>query len=98
MRPQPVGAILAAVNPTSKPEADMHDIKVFTASPEEADHGVAELWRGDEQFAYTVLDDGDLMLRIEPRADGGPVVVGARGLAAALDEVYRILSGNPVVA
>jgi hypothetical protein len=45
-----------------------------------------------EQIAYTVLEDGDLMLRITPRRDGGPVIVGARSLANALVEAERILS------
>jgi hypothetical protein len=76
----------------------VHEIEVFTASAEEADHGVVELWAAGEQLGYTLFDDGDLMLRIEPRPGGGPVVVGAHSLAAALDEVNRVLSGNPVMA
>ena len=32
------------------------------------------------------------MLRIQPRRDGGPVVVGARSLAAALAEVDQLLT------
>jgi hypothetical protein len=76
----------------------MHKIEVFSASAEEADHGVAELWAAGRQFGYTVYDDGDLMLRIEPRPDGGPIVVGAHSLAAALEEVYRVLSAKPVAA
>lgn len=70
----------------------MHEIEVFAASAEETDHGVTELWIGGEQFAYTVLDDGDLMLRISPRPDGSPVVVGVHSLAAALAEVDRLLT------
>ena len=59
----------------------MHEIRVSIASPEAADHGVAELWAAGEQIGYTVLDDSDLMLRIEPRRDHTVVVVGARSLA-----------------
>jgi hypothetical protein len=37
-------------------------------------------WAGGELIAYTHFDDGDLMLRIEPRRDGAPVVLGAHSL------------------
>jgi hypothetical protein len=70
----------------------MHEIRVTTVSPEEASYGVAELWAGGEMIAYTHFDDGDLMLRIDPRRDGAPVVVGAHSLAAALAEANRLLA------
>ena len=70
----------------------MHEIKVITVSSEEVEHGVAEFWAGGEQIAYTVFEDGDLMLRIEPRPDGSPVDVGAHSLADALAEADRLLS------
>ena len=70
----------------------MHEIRVNTVSPEEASEGVAELWIGDQLIAYTHLEDGDLMLRIEPHRDGSPVVVGVRGLTVALAEVDRVLA------
>ena len=70
----------------------MHEIEVTTVSAEEASYGVAELWAGGELVAFTHLDDGDLMLRIPPRHDGSPVVVGAHGLAVALAEVDRLLA------
>lgn len=70
----------------------MHTIRVESLSPEEADHGVTELWADGVLIAYTIYDDGDLMLRIEPRHDGSPVVVGVRGLADALAEVDRLLA------
>ena len=69
----------------------MHEIKVITVSAEEAEHGVAELWAGGQQIAYTVFDDGELKLRFEPRHDGTPVVIGLRGLTEALAEVERVL-------
>jgi hypothetical protein len=47
----------------------MHEIRVSIVSPEAADHGVAELWAADELIGYTILEDSDLMLRIEPRRD-----------------------------
>jgi hypothetical protein len=70
----------------------MHEIKVMTISAEEAEHGVAELWAGGQQIAYTFLDDGELKLRFEPRHDGTPVVVGLRSLTDALAEVQRLLA------
>ena len=70
----------------------MHDIRVSVVSAEEASYGVAELWSGERLIGYTHLDDGDLMLRIEPRADGAPVEVGAHGLADALAEANRLLA------
>jgi len=73
-------------------EEPMHEIKVTTLSPEEEYAGVAELWAGGRLLAYTLLDDGDLMLRIDPRHDGAPVVVGVHSLARALAEVDRSLA------
>jgi hypothetical protein len=69
----------------------MHEIKVESLSLEEAEHGVTELWVDGVLLAYTIYDDGDLMLRIEPSRDGGPVVIGVRSLADALAEVDRVL-------
>jgi hypothetical protein len=69
----------------------MHEIRVSIVSPEAADHGVAEFWAADELIGYTILDDWDLMLRIEPRRDRTPVVVGARSLAQALGQAAHLL-------
>jgi hypothetical protein len=70
----------------------MHEIHVSVVSPEEASYGVAEFWSDGRLIAFTHLDDGDLMLRIEPRHDGAAVVIGARGLADALAEANRLLA------
>jgi hypothetical protein len=70
----------------------MHEIQVSTVSAEEAEHGVAELWAGGELIAYTLFEDGDLMLRINPRRDGTAVVVGAHSLAIALAEADRLIA------
>jgi hypothetical protein len=70
----------------------MHDINVTVVSPEEASDGVAEFWFGGRMIAFTHLEDGDLMLRIEPPRDGSDLVVGAHGLAVALDEANRLLA------
>lgn len=70
----------------------MHEIKVSSVSAEEASYGVVEMWSGGDLVAHTVLDDGDLMLRISPRRDGLPVELGAHSLATALAEVDRLLA------
>jgi len=72
----------------------MHEIKVESVSAEEASYGVTELWVDGALIAYTLYEDGDLMLRIEPSHDGGPVVIGVRGLTDALTEVSRMLAGH----
>jgi hypothetical protein len=71
----------------------MNTIKVESVSPEEALHGITEFWAGGVLIAYTIYgDDGDLMLRIEPRRDGGPVVISMRDWTDALAEVDRLLA------
>jgi hypothetical protein len=68
-----------------------HEITVRVISPEQADHGVAEFWLGDELFGFTRLEDGELVLRIEPRNDGAAVLVNAHGLADALAQAKALL-------
>jgi hypothetical protein len=68
-----------------------HGISVRVVSPEEADYGVAEFWLGDELFGFTQLQDGELVLRIEPRNDRAAVLVNARSLAEALAEAKALL-------
>ncbi|TML97242.1 MAG: hypothetical protein E6G10_25325 [Actinobacteria bacterium] len=70
----------------------MHEINVSVVSAEEASYGVAELWSDGRLIGFTQFDDGDLMLRIEPRDDGAAVVIGAHGLADALAEANRLLA------
>ena len=69
----------------------MHEIQVSVASPEAADYGVAELSAAGEPIGYTILEDGDLMLHIEPRRDHTAVVVGAHSLAQAHSQAKRRL-------
>lgn len=69
----------------------MHEIHVSIMSAEAADHGVAELWAAHELIGHTVLEDNDLMLHIQPRSDRTAVVVGARGLAQALERAKALL-------
>jgi hypothetical protein len=67
------------------------DLHVSVVSAEEASLGVAELWSGRELFGFTRVEDGDLVLRIEPGPDGAAVDVSAHGLALALTEATRLL-------
>ena len=69
----------------------MHDIQVSVASPEAADYGVAELSAGGKLIGHTILEDGDLMLHIEPGHDHAEVVVGACNLARALIQACHLL-------
>jgi hypothetical protein len=70
----------------------VHEIQVSVISAEEQFNGIAELWAGDELIAFTHYEDGDLMLRIEPRPAGVGVVVGAQALVSAIAEANRRLS------
>jgi hypothetical protein len=54
--------------------------------PEEAYDYEAEFWCGNELMAFTVLHEGRLHLRIDPRRDGSPWLADAAGLARALAE------------
>jgi hypothetical protein len=68
-----------------------HEITVRVVSPEEADDNVAEFWLGDKLFGLTRLEDGELVLRIEPRADGATVLVSVHSLASALEQAKSLL-------
>jgi hypothetical protein len=68
-----------------------HELNVSVVSPEEAEHGTAEFWAADRLFGFTQLEDGELILRIEPRSDGGAVVVSAHSLAEALARAKQLL-------
>jgi hypothetical protein len=68
----------------------LHEIHVNVVSAEEASLGVAEFWSGDRLIGFTLIDDGDLTLRIGPSADG--VVIGAHALADAIAEAQRLLA------
>jgi len=70
----------------------MHEIHVTVVSPEEAAYGTAEFWSSGRLIGFTRLDDGDLMLRIEPGHDGNAVEVGAHSLADAIAEADRLLA------
>ncbi len=71
-----------------------HELNVNVVSPEEAEYGTAEFWAGDTLFGFTRLEDGELVLRIEPRSDGGAVVVNAHSLAEALARAKQLLEST----
>lgn len=68
-----------------------HELDVKVVSPEEAESGIAEFWAGDRLFGFTRLEDGELLLTIEPRSDGGAIVVSAHSLAEALARAKQLL-------
>jgi len=70
----------------------MHEIRVSILSAEAADFGVAELSVRGEPIGFTILEDGDLMLHIEPRPDQTAVVLGAHSLVRALGQAERLLA------
>jgi len=68
-----------------------HQLHVSVVSPEEAEYGTAEFWAGDRLFGFTQVDEGELVLRIQPQSDGGAVVVNAHSLAEALARAKKLL-------
>jgi hypothetical protein len=77
-------------NALQSPPQILHEIHVNVVSAEEASLGVAEFWSGDRMIGFTLIEEGDLTLRIGPSADG--VVLGAPALAGALAEANRLLA------
>jgi hypothetical protein len=71
-----------------------HELHVNVISPEEADYGIAEFWTGERLFGFTRLEDGELVLRIEPPSDGGAIVVSAHSLAEALARAKQLLEST----
>jgi hypothetical protein len=67
----------------------LNDIDVIVVSPEEASFGVAELWSGGREIAFTRMEDGELALRIGPSHD---TVLGANALAGALAKANELLA------
>ena len=70
----------------------MTEINVIVTGPEEAYDNEAEFWCGHEQIGVTVLHDGRLHLRIDPRADGSPWLVDVASLGHALGEAEQRLA------
>jgi hypothetical protein len=70
----------------------MTEVKVIVTGPEEAYDNEAEFWCANELMGVTVLHDGRLHLRIDPRADGTPWLADATSLARSLAEAEALLA------
>jgi hypothetical protein len=70
----------------------MTEISVVVTGPEEAYDNEAEIWCANELMGLTVLHEGRLHLRIDPRADGAPWLADVAGLARALAEAEQRLA------
>ena len=70
----------------------MTAIHVIVTGAEEAYNDEAELWCGGELFGVTVVHEGRLHLRIDPRADGLPWLADVASLASSLAEAEQRLA------
>jgi hypothetical protein len=70
----------------------MTEITVIVTGPEEAYDYEAEFWRGTELIGITVLHEGRLHLRIDPRPDGSPWLADVVTLARSLGEAEQRLA------
>jgi hypothetical protein len=70
----------------------MTEVKVIVTGPEEAYDNEAEFWCANEQMGETVLHEGRLHLRIDPRRDGSPWLADVASLARALAEAEQRLA------
>jgi hypothetical protein len=64
----------------------MTRIYVIVTGPEEAYDNEAEFWCANEMLGVTVVHEGRLHLRIDPRPGGGPWLADADSLRKALAE------------
>jgi hypothetical protein len=69
----------------------MNAINAIVTGPEEAYDYEAELWCANELVAVTVLHEGRLHLRIDPRPDGLPWLLDVVSLGLALTDAQRRL-------
>jgi hypothetical protein len=70
----------------------MSEIHVIVTGPEEAYDYEAELWSANQLMGVTVLHEGRLHLRIDPRTDGTPWLADTGSLARALTEAEQRLA------
>jgi hypothetical protein len=62
----------------------MNEINAIVTGAEEAYDNEAEIWCANELMGVTVLHEGRLHLRIDPRPDGSPWLADVTSLARAL--------------
>ncbi len=72
----------------------MPEVHVIVASPEEAFDGIAEFWCDGVMSAETVIHEGQLHLRVDPRVDREPWLFEVQSLARALAEAQQKLSAS----
>jgi hypothetical protein len=70
----------------------MSEIHVVVTGPEQAYDYTAEFWCAGELLGITVLHEGRVHLRIDPRADGSPWLADAASLARSLAEARQRLA------
>jgi hypothetical protein len=70
----------------------MTEINVIVTGPEEAYNNEAEFWHGGELLGVTVLHEGRLHLRIDPRDDGSPWLADVVSLARSLADAEQRLA------
>ena len=70
----------------------MTEVKVIVTGPEEAYDNEAEFWCANELLGFTVLHEGRLHLRIDPRGDGLPWLADTVSLARALADAEQRLA------
>ena len=70
----------------------MTEIVVVVTGAEEAYNNEAEFWCGHEQIGETVVHEGGLHLRIDPRPDGAPWLADVASLGRALAEAEQRLA------
>ena len=70
----------------------MTEIRTIVTGPEEAYNYEAEVWCAKELMAVTVLHEGRLHLRIDPRPDGSPWLADVVSLERALAEAWQRLA------
>ena len=67
----------------------MTEIHVIVTGPEEAYDNEAEFWRANEMLGVTVLHEGRLHLRVDPRHDGEPWMLDTESLHLALEDAAQ---------
>ena len=70
----------------------MNAVNAIVTGPEEAYDNEAEIWCADELMAVTVLHEGRLHVRIDPRPDGSPWLADVVSLARALADAEQRLA------
>jgi hypothetical protein len=70
----------------------MTEIRTIVTGPAEAYNYEAEIWCANKLMGVTILHEGRLHLRIDPRADGAPWLPDVAGLAHALAEAEQRLA------